>query len=74
MRRLHFTGCDCGQDITLNYIFELGRQRLCREISEIFNPSLDESFKFERLARRILTPYRNAIKLLDLLYGRGGKA
>ena len=47
---------------------------MCREINEIFNPSLHESFKFQRLARWILTPYRNAVKLLDLLYGRGGKA
>ena len=74
MRRLHFTGRDCRQDITLNDVLEPGRQRLCREISEIFNPSLHESLEFERLARWSLTPYRNAVKLFDLLYGRRGKA
>jgi hypothetical protein len=74
MRRLYFTGSDRGQDITLNDVFELGRQRFGRKTSKIFNPLLHESFKLRSLARRILTPYSSAIKLLDLLYGRGRKA
>jgi len=73
VRRPYFTVGDCGQDITLNDVFELGRQRLRREIAEFFDPSLHESFKFEGLARWILAPYWSAVELLDLPNGGGEK-
>jgi hypothetical protein len=74
VRCLYFTTSDCGQDVTLNDVFELGRQRFGRKISQIFDPLLHEGFKLQSLARRILTPYSGAVELLDLLYGRRRKA
>ena len=73
VRRPHFTAGDCRQYITLNDVFELGRQRCGRKIRQIFNPLLHESFKLLSLARRILTPYSSAIELLHSLYGRRRK-
>ena len=67
VRRPYFTGGNCGQDITLNDGFELGRQRLRREITELLDPSLHESFKFERRTGRLLAPYWSAVELLDSL-------
>ena len=74
MRRLYLTSCDCGQDIIVNDVFKPGRQRLWWEVSQVFNPSLYESFKFERFARWVLAPYRNAVELLNSLNGRRGQA
>src|SRR5271157_3053035 len=72
--RPHFTTSDCRQYISLNDVFELGRQRCGRKIRQILDPLLHESLKLLSLAGRILTPYSSAIELLHSLYGHRGNA